>query len=186
MGSSTRRVEEGNNNKPHVVCVPFPAQGHISPMLNLAKLLHFKGFNITFVNTEFNHSRFMRSRGPNHSLEGLPSSFRFEAIPDGLPPSNPDATQDVSSVFHAVLNNLLEPFKKLLCRLSDPSLDSPPVTFILADSAMPFVLDAGSQLGGLPVLLLWTASACGFLAFSQYRSFLDKGIVPFKDCGLDS
>ena len=26
--------------KPHAVCVPFPAQGHITPMLKLAKLLH--------------------------------------------------------------------------------------------------------------------------------------------------
>ncbi|KAL2893784.1 7-deoxyloganetin glucosyltransferase [Bienertia sinuspersici] len=181
MGSLRRRVEEGNNNKPHAVCVPFPAQGHISPMLNLAKLLHSKGFYITFVNTEFNHSRILRARGPNDSLEGLPSSFQFEAIPDGLPPSRPDATQDVPSMFHAVLNNFLEPFKKLLLRLNDSSSGSPPVTFILSDSLMPFALDAASHLGGLPVLLLWTASACGFLAYAQYRSFLDKGIVPFKD-----
>ncbi|KAL2893779.1 7-deoxyloganetin glucosyltransferase [Bienertia sinuspersici] len=57
-------------------------------MLNLAKILHSKGFCITFANTEFNNSRILRSRGPNNSLEGLPSTFRFESIPDGIPPSN--------------------------------------------------------------------------------------------------
>ncbi|MFS7941019.1 putative trans-zeatin O-beta-D-glucosyltransferase [Helianthus anomalus] len=31
-------------NQPHVVCIPFPAQGHINPMLKLAKILHSKGF----------------------------------------------------------------------------------------------------------------------------------------------
>lgn len=165
--------------KLHAVCVPFPAQGHISPMLNLAKLLHSKGFHITFVNTEFNHRRLLRSRGPN-SLDGL-SSFRFEAIPDGIPPSDPDATQDVPSMFHAVLNNCLDPFKKLLQRLNDPSAGSPPVTFILSDCIMPFTLDAARDLGDLPVILLWTASACGFLGYAQYRLLLDKGIVPFKD-----
>ena len=36
---------------PHAVCVPFPAQGHVNPMLKLAKLLNYKGFHITFVNT---------------------------------------------------------------------------------------------------------------------------------------
>lgn len=177
MGS-LNRVE--NVSKPHVVCVPFPAQGHISPMLNLAKLLHSKGFRITFVNTEFNHRRLLRSRGPD-SFEALPASFRFEAIPDGIPASNPDATQDVPSMFHAVLNNCLEPFKKLLLKLNDPSSGSPPVTFILSDCVMPFTFDAASELGGLPVILFWTASACGFLGYAQYRFLLDKDIVPFKD-----
>jgi len=26
--------------RPHVVCIPYPLQGHINPMLKLAKLLH--------------------------------------------------------------------------------------------------------------------------------------------------
>ncbi|KAK3016292.1 hypothetical protein RJ639_007612 [Escallonia herrerae] len=69
--------------KPHAVCIPFPAQGHINPMLKLAKLLHRKGFHITFVHTEFNHQRLLKSRGPD-ALRGL-SSFRFETIPDGIP-----------------------------------------------------------------------------------------------------
>ncbi|KAG5573315.1 hypothetical protein H5410_063081 [Solanum commersonii] len=60
-------------NKPHAVCIPYPAQGHIDPMLKLAKILHHKGFHITFVNTKFNHRRLLRSRG-SHSLDGL-SSF---------------------------------------------------------------------------------------------------------------
>ncbi|XP_021740239.1 7-deoxyloganetin glucosyltransferase-like [Chenopodium quinoa] len=172
-------IEVKNEAKVHVVCVPFPAQGHISPMLNLAKLLHTKGIHITFVNTEFNHSRFLRSRGPNF-LDGLPSSFRFEAIPDGIPPSDPDATQDVPAMFHAVLNYCLEPFKKLLVRLNDEE-GTPRVTYILSDCIMPFTQDAAREVGDLPVVLLWTASACGFLGYAQYRPLLEKGIVPFKD-----
>ncbi|GAU36718.1 hypothetical protein TSUD_217750 [Trifolium subterraneum] len=83
---------------PHVVCIPYPAQGHINPMLKLAKLLHYKGgFHVTFVNTKFNHKRLLKARGPN-SLDGLPS-FRFETIPDGLPESDVDATQDIPSLF---------------------------------------------------------------------------------------
>ncbi|XP_021845187.2 7-deoxyloganetin glucosyltransferase-like [Spinacia oleracea] len=152
--------------KLHAVCVPFPTQGHISPMLNLAKLLHSKGFHITFVNTESNHRRFLRSRGPN-SFHGLPSSFRLETIPDGIPPCD--------------LNNCIEPFKKLLKRLNDPLLSSPPITFILSDCMMPFTFDTAREVGDLPVVLLWTASACGFLGYAQYRPLLDKVIVPFKE-----
>ncbi|KAL5556091.1 hypothetical protein UlMin_038327 [Ulmus minor] len=59
--------------KPHAVCVPFPAQGHVNPMMQLAKLLHAKGFHVTFVNTEFNHKRLIRSRGPEFLLLKLKS-----------------------------------------------------------------------------------------------------------------
>nr|GFA09074.1 7-deoxyloganetin glucosyltransferase-like [Tanacetum cinerariifolium] len=66
-------------------------------MLKLAKILHSKGFHITFVNTEYNHQRLLRSRGSD-SLPGL-SSIRFETIPDGLPTlGNRDATQDIPSL----------------------------------------------------------------------------------------
>lgn len=77
--------------KPHALVIPFPLQGHTNPFLKLAKLLHRKGFHVTFVNTEFNHQRLIKSRGPN-ALNGLPN-FKFETIPDGLPLTNMDATQ---------------------------------------------------------------------------------------------
>ncbi|XP_021740238.1 7-deoxyloganetin glucosyltransferase-like [Chenopodium quinoa] len=176
MGS----IEGEKQAKIHILCIPYPAQGHISPMLKLAKLLHSKGNHITFVNTEYNHRRLLRARGPN-SLEAL-SSFRFESIPDGLPPSDADATQDIPTLCHAVMNYFLEPFKELVSRLTnDPSPGSPPVTLIISDCVMPFTLDSSQQLGGIPLVWLWTASANGFLGYSQYGTLIDKGIVPFKD-----
>ena len=42
-------------DKPHAVLIPLPFQSRIKSMLKLAKLLHHRGFHITFVNTEYNH-----------------------------------------------------------------------------------------------------------------------------------
>ncbi|XP_058754700.1 7-deoxyloganetin glucosyltransferase-like [Vicia villosa] len=165
-------------NKPHVVCVPFPAQGHINPMLKLAKLLHFKGgFHVTFVNTEYNHKRLLKSRGPN-SLNGL-SSFHFETIPDGLPESDEETTQDVPSLCDSTRKTCLPHFKKLISKLNN-AIDIPPVTCIVSDGTMTFALEAAEEVN-VPIVLFWTNSACGFMCYLQYRHLIEKGLTPLKD-----
>ncbi|XP_058754702.1 7-deoxyloganetin glucosyltransferase-like, partial [Vicia villosa] len=168
----------GKNNKPHIVCIPYPAQGHINPMLKLAKLLHFKGgFHVTFVNTEYNHKRLLKSRGPN-SLNGLPS-FRFETIPDGLPETDVDVTQDVPSLCDSTRKTCLPHLKKLISRLNN-AVDIPPVTCMVADGVMSFALEAAQEIS-IPAVIFWTTSACGFMGYLQYRMLIEKGFTPLKD-----
>ncbi|PSR99870.1 7-deoxyloganetin glucosyltransferase [Actinidia chinensis var. chinensis] len=169
----------GMLEKPHAVCLPYPAQGHITPMLKLAKLLHSKGFHVTFVNTEFNHKRLLKSRGPD-SLTGI-SSFRFETIPDGLPESDPDATQFIPSLCESTRKNCLGPFKQLLGKLNNTvSSGVPPVSCVVSDGVMSFSLDAAEELG-IPQVLFWTTSVCGFMAYVHYRNLIEKGYTPLKD-----
>ncbi|KAA8538107.1 hypothetical protein F0562_027715 [Nyssa sinensis] len=166
--------------KPHAVCIPYPAQGHISPMLKLAKLLHFNGFHITFVNTEFNHKRLLKSRGPD-SLNRL-SSFRFETIPDGLPQSDADVTQDIPSLCESLTKHGLAPFRHLLSKLTHTTSSSnvPPVSCVISDFIMSFTVTAAEELG-IPNVLLWTASACGLMGYVQYPNLIEKGFTPLKD-----
>ena len=168
----------GSTVKPHAVCIPYPGQGHINPMLQLAKILHHRGFHITFVNTEFNHRRLLKSRGPA-ALNGLPS-FRFETIPDGLPPTDVDATQDTPSLCESTRKTCLPYFKQLLRKLNDSSSSNvPSVSCIVSDGAMSFSLDAAEELG-VPEVLFWTTSACGFLSYVHYRQLMEKGYTPLK------
>ncbi|PPS19623.1 hypothetical protein GOBAR_AA00973 [Gossypium barbadense] len=168
--------------KSHAVCFPFPAQGHINPMMQLAKLLHSRGFYITFVNSEFNHRRLIRSKG-KEAVKGLPD-FRFEAIPDGLPPSDSDATQCVPVICDSTRKNCLAPFLELLSKLnSSPQL--PPVTCIVCDGIMNCGTKA-AQLIGVPYVQLWTSSTASFLGFLHYKELAQRGIVPFKDEGFVS
>ncbi|KAK0605837.1 hypothetical protein LWI29_031199 [Acer saccharum] len=165
------------STKSHAVCLPFPAQGHVTPMMQLAKLLHSKGFHITFVNTEFNHRRFVRSKGQD-ALKGLPD-FKFETIPDGLPPSDRDATQDVPALFDSTRKNCLAPFLELLKKLNS-SGEVPPVTCVVSDAITSFGAKAAKVLG-IPEVTFWTASACGLVGYWQYAQLDKRGIIPFKD-----
>ncbi|KAL9174532.1 hypothetical protein ABFS82_02G058300 [Erythranthe guttata] len=165
--------------KPHAVCVPFPAQGHINPMLKLSNLLHTRGFFVTFVNTDYNHRRLLKSGG---GPAGLPD-FRFATIPDGLPPSeSEDSTQDIPSLCDSTSKTCLEPFRNLLTELNSSSGEAgvPPVTCIVADGTMSFTLKAAEELG-LPAVLFWTMGGCGILASMQYEYLVQKGYIPLKD-----
>ncbi|XP_031394207.1 7-deoxyloganetin glucosyltransferase-like [Punica granatum] len=172
-------------NKPHAVVVPYPGQGHVIPLLKLAKLLHHRGFHITFVNTEFNHRRLLNSRGPD-SMKGLPS-FRFETIPDGLPYSEANATQDVPSLCYSTQQNCLPYFRELLLKLNNMASSSeiPPVSCLVTDWAMMFTLEAADEIG-VPKLNFWTASACGLLGYLHFKPLTEKGIVPFGDASFQT
>ncbi|XP_068336184.1 7-deoxyloganetin glucosyltransferase-like [Pyrus communis] len=169
--------------KPHAVCIPIPTQSHIKAMLKFAKLLHSRGFHITFVNTEFNHKRFLKSLGPD-SLDGLPD-FRFEAVPDGLPDSNEDTTQDLILLADSIRKQyFLAPFRGLLNKLNNDAIstsNNPPVTCIVSDGFMsPFTITAAQEIG-VPSVLLYTFAACAFMGFMQFRTLVQKGLAPLKD-----
>ncbi|ESQ27289.1 hypothetical protein EUTSA_v10019687mg [Eutrema salsugineum] len=166
-----------SSQKRHAICIPYPAQGHINPMLQVAKLLHARGFHVTFVNTDYNHRRILRSRGP-HALDGLPS-FRFETIPDGLPWTDVDAKQDMLKLIDSTINNCLSPFKELLFRLNSGS-DIPPVSCIVSDASTSFTIDAAEEFQ-IPVVFLWTNSATALILYLHYHKLIEKGIIPLKD-----
>ncbi|GAB2275715.1 hypothetical protein Dimus_010467 [Dionaea muscipula] len=174
----------GTSKLAHVLCMPFPAQGHLNPMMQMAKLLHHKGFYITYVNTEYNHKRLLKSQGAA-ALAGIPG-FQFKTIPDGLPPSDEeDVTQSIPLICDAVNRTALEPFKDLVRSLDEESRLSGagevlPVTRIICDGALSFTLRAAQELG-IPAVSFWTPSACGFLAYCYYRLLKERGLVPLRD-----
>lgn len=166
------------NEKPHAVCMPIPAQGHINAMMQFAKVLHLHGFFITFIHTEFNYKRIIKSRGPS-SLQGLPD-FQFKTIPDGLPPSDENIPQDVKQVCQSTQENCAIPFHNLVVKLNNSSASGvPPVSCIISDIITKFTLPTSQELH-IPNIFLCSVSACGFWGFFNYQQLMDKGLIPFK------
>ncbi|KAF2294121.1 hypothetical protein GH714_007674 [Hevea brasiliensis] len=118
--------------KPYAVCIPFPAQGHINPMLKLAKLLHFIGFHITFVHTEFNYQRILSNRGPD-SLKGF-HDFQFETISDGLPEASQRGIEDLQHLCITLSDHGRLSFRDLIVKLNGSS-NLPAVSCIISDGA---------------------------------------------------
>ena len=133
-----------SRSQPHVVLIPYPAQGHVNPLQRLAKALHMRSFHVTFVHTEYNHGRLLRSHGPG--AVGGADGFRVETIPDGLPPAELDATQDIWKLGEATRRTCPGPVRELLQRLSRTE-GVPPVTCVIADGAMGFVVHVAKEMG---------------------------------------
>ncbi|MFQ6633207.1 hypothetical protein Gotur_010350 [Gossypium turneri] len=67
--------------KPHVVVIPYPAQGHVIPLMELSQNLAKQGIKISFVNTVFNHKRVLDAFGEKVDENGL---IHLLSVPDGL------------------------------------------------------------------------------------------------------
>lgn len=167
--------------KPHAICIPLPAQGHINPMLKLAKLLHSKGFHITFVHTEFNYNRLVKSRGQD-SVKGL-DDFRFETISDGLPSTNQRGILDLPALCTTMPVDGLYSLHDLIKKLNNASSDVPPVSCIVSDGVMGFTLKAAQEFGILEVML-FTPSGCGMLGYLHYEDLKERGYFPLKGISL--
>ncbi|ERN19830.1 hypothetical protein AMTR_s00064p00191380 [Amborella trichopoda] len=161
--------------KTHALCVPFPAQGHIKPMMQLARLLHSKGFYITFVNSEFIQDRITEANG-QVAATGF-DDFLLETIPDGLPSCH-GRTTNVIELCESTRKNMKAPFRELMTRLKC-SLGVPGVTCVISDGLMNFTQEVAEEFG-VPRVTFWTTSACGYWAYLQIPELIERGYAPLK------
>eukprot|EP01018_Ginkgo_biloba_P005276 Gb_32741 [translate_table: standard] len=165
---------------PHALLFPFPLQGHTKPMMQLANILSSRGFYITFVTTEFLHERLIASGCiPNPNAVSQLENFRFETVPDGLPPEHPGRTYNVPDICKSMKDNGSVYFRDLVNKIAHlPHV--PPLSFIISDGILSYTQDIANQFG-VPRIAFWTNGAYGFSAYFHIPLLIEKGIVPIKD-----
>lgn len=139
-------MEEEKRNGLRVILFPLPLQGCINPMLQLANILHSKGFSITII-----HTRFNAPRASSHPL------FTFLQIPDGLSESQ-IKDWNVMSLLAQVNHNAESPFRDCLRKLLLESQDSEKVSCLIDDCGWLFTQSVSESLN-LPRLVLCTFKA---------------------------
>lgn len=71
-----------NQKRPKIILVPYPAQGHVTPIINLASILARQNFEPVVVITDFIH------RSISHQI-GRETEISFIGIPDGIEEGSP-------------------------------------------------------------------------------------------------
>ncbi|KAL9224260.1 hypothetical protein vseg_000316 [Gypsophila vaccaria] len=182
LGDHLEHKNPTNKLQHHAICIAYPSQGHITPMLHLSKLLHSKGFHITFFNSLHNHSCVLQSRGPTALGGGL--TFQFLTFSDGLPPSESGLPRPNLPLMRSLECHSDGIFEEVIRKVRETSSGRPPVSVIICDPMLPFNLDAARELVDCPVVLFTPSTPSSFLAHSQSDTLLSRGILPFKDPGF--
>ncbi|TKY50186.1 UDP-glycosyltransferase 83A1 [Spatholobus suberectus] len=156
---------------PSVLVLPYPAQGHVNPLMTLSQKLVERGCKVIFVNSDFDHERVVGSLADQqHSLDE--SLLKLVSIPDGLGPD--DDRKDLGKLCDALLNTMPAMLEKLI---EDIHLNSGErISFIVADVCMGWALDVGCKLG-IKGALLCPAAAAFFALLYNIRKLIDDGII---------
>ncbi|XP_029124779.1 UDP-glycosyltransferase 83A1 isoform X1 [Cajanus cajan] len=156
---------------PTVLVLPYPAQGHVNPMIILSQKLVENGCKVIFVNTEINHKRVVSSMvEQQHSLDE--SQIKLVSIPDGLGPD--DDRNNLGKLCDAMLSTLHATLEKLI---EDIHLKGDNrISFIVADLCMAWVLDVGGKFG-IKGAIFWPASAAVFALICNIPKLIDDGII---------
>lgn len=157
-------------DNPQVVILPFPAQGHIKPMLMLAKLLNRAGFTISFVNTEQSHRRLLDHSDGAAFRRRYPGII-FLSIPDGLPPDHPRSDLSALDLLFSTSTACKPIFKDLVASMSRAP------ACIIADGIMSFAVDVAAELG-IPVIAFRTYNATSTWTYFHLDKLLDEGEIP--------
>ncbi|XP_042506323.1 gallate 1-beta-glucosyltransferase 84A24-like [Macadamia integrifolia] len=152
----------------HVLLVSFPGQGHVNPLLRLAKLLASKGLSVTFSSTDqigqmIKNSATTTTGNPDLPIPIGEGHLRFEFFSDGWVVDEPKR-YNLDLLMHQLETFAKESFTRLLHKQAE---DGRPVSCLVSNPFVPWALDVASDMG-IPSAVLWVQSCAVFSAYYHY------------------
>jgi len=161
-----------NTEKLHALVFPYPAQGHITPMMQFAKKLASKGVIVTFLTTHHTHRQITKAQ--THSAEqddpieqearNLGLDIRSAQISDGLP-----LDFDRSARFNDFMRSVDNMGGELEQLLHNLNKTGPAISCVIADTILFWSFEVTKKLG-IPWISFWTQPT--FLYLIYYHAHL--------------
>lgn len=177
---------DSGSNPPHIILVPLMAQGHMIPMIDLARLLATAGAVVTFITTAVNAARI---RPIIHRIHNSISSIRFvelrfpaaeAGLPSGCENLDLIPSPDLFKPFMEALPLFGEQVKLYLTANQTPA----PAHCIVFDSMNSWVSSVAESLG-IPHIIFYGPSCfyilcCLLLKKHQVLKSVDDDYELFK------
>ncbi|MCO5555588.1 hypothetical protein L7F22_009133 [Adiantum nelumboides] len=158
---------------PHVLVVPFPAQGHTNPALSIARFLVANNISVTLVqasNGLIPQTNSTPASNGNHCAPAEASLIRHETIPSGFDHSKPLSTETLMASIDVMRNAFNELLQKLMLE------DNAPVCLFI-DSFFGWG-HAMAVAFGLSRVDLYTSAAFTFCLGIHLPDLVAHGFIP--------
>ncbi|KAL0342485.1 UNVERIFIED_CONTAM: UDP-glycosyltransferase 83A1 [Sesamum calycinum] len=172
--------------RPHVLAVPFPAQGHVTPLMKLSRLIASHGIKVTFVNTQHIHDKILASLmlSDQDMKDKEEDSMVLTSIPDGLAPD--DDRNDAFKLTEGLRSTMAASLTDLINKINSSNSDEK-VSCIVADLTVGWVLEVAERVGAEPVGFAPTSAASLAVAL-QIPKLIERGNLDgngkFKKIGM--
>jgi hypothetical protein len=162
--------------KPHVMVLPFPAQGHVTPLMELSHRLVDHGFEVTFICTDLIHALLLDALRQNadHGADAL-EGIRLVSIPDGM--ADGDDRRDLCKFVDAVFRRVPGYVEKLIKETEASGVTK--VKWLVADVNMWFCFKVAKNLG-VRVAGIWPAAASGLGMSFRIAHMIEDGFIDDK------
>lgn len=155
---------------PHIIAIPYPAQGHVIPLMELSQCLVNHGFKITFVNTDFNHKRVMNALADETPLRD--DQIRLVSIPDGLEPW--EDRNELGQLCEAILRVMPGKLEEIIEKIKEEEGDK--VACIIADESNGWALQVAEKMQ-IKKVAFWPASAALLALEFCIPKLIHQGII---------
>ncbi|PON83475.1 UDP-glucuronosyl/UDP-glucosyltransferase [Trema orientale] len=136
---------------PHILAIPFAAQGHVIPLMELCQCLINQGFKVTFVNTDHNHKRVINAMSNTSHIE---NQIRLVSIPDGMEPW--EDRNDLGKLCEATQKIMRVKLEELITKINESESDK--ITCVIADESFGWALEVAEKLN-IKRAAFWPAAA---------------------------
>ncbi|PPD96712.1 hypothetical protein GOBAR_DD06245 [Gossypium barbadense] len=154
---------------PHILVIPYPAQGHVIPLMDLSSCLLKHGFKITFVTLEFNHQNAMdilALRG-----EEMGNRVHLVSVPDGLGSS--EERNQPGKISEAILQTMPRKVEELIEEINGSERK---INCVIADQSLGWALEIAKKHGIKRAAFCPAAAALLVLGFSIPK-LIDDGVI---------
>ncbi|CAL4944488.1 unnamed protein product [Urochloa decumbens] len=150
-----------------VMVLPFPAQGHVMPLMELSRRLVDHGFEVDFVNTDYNQARVLASlAAAGEAGAAVQAGINFISLPDGM---GPDADRtDVVSLGQGLPAAMLGRLEELITARN--------TRWVVTDVSMTWARDLATT-AGVRVALFLTYSAAMLALRANLPKLIEDGII---------
>uniref|UniRef100_J3LSZ4 Glycosyltransferase n=1 Tax=Oryza brachyantha TaxID=4533 RepID=J3LSZ4_ORYBR len=148
--------------QPHVMVLPFPAQGHVMPLMELSHRLVDLGFEVDFVHTDFNRDRVLRAMADETGA--IRPGIHMVSFPDGMGPAGDRA--DIAKLADGLPAAMRGGIEEMI--------RSEGIRWVIADVSMAWAMELAATVG-VHVALFSTFSAAVVALRMHVPKLLEDG-----------